>query len=169
MTENIAVIHSRPPSFIEKIEDALINALKKGVAGSIKVEAFPANPGDYDFVNLEGAVLVHYSGSNYKRREGPSQTTQKRRFNFAVVLLVRSLRGSGGSYDALEDIRKAIQGNTFAGAGPAEIVSDQLESEQQGVWRWRIVFGIDAPAVAHPQGIPAALMRPAQTNTGSDQ
>jgi hypothetical protein len=143
----------------------MIDALKIGVSGSVKVEPFPANPETYDFVNLEGAALVHYSGSSYKPRQGPAQIRQHRRFNFAVVLLVRSLRGRGGSYEALEDIRLCLQGNKFAGAGPAEIVSDRLEGEDGGVWRWRIIFGLDAPAIARTSQVPAALMRPARTGT----
>ena len=166
--ENIGIVHVRKPSFIENIENGMIEALKAGVSGSVKVEPFPADPDTYDFVNLDAAALVHYSGSNYKPMQGQAQTRQERRFKFAVVLLVRNLRGAGGSYDGLEDIRLAIQGNVFAGAGPAEIISDALEQEEAGVWRWRIVFGLDAPAIARPKArsnqIPSALMRPAQTD-----
>lgn len=153
----------RPASYLEKVEDALIAALKAGVEGGVKVDNFPADVLTYDFAGLDAAALVHYKGSNFQGREGPASPNQKRRMNFAIVLLVRTLRGHSGAYHALEDIRLAVQGVSFEGAGPAEIVSDALVSEVQGQWRWEIVIGLGAPAVARDARRPASLMHPVTT------
>lgn len=154
---------ARPISYLEKVEDAIIAALKEGVEGGVKVDNFPADVNTYDFAGLDAAALVHYKGANYQGREGPATPNQNRRMNFAIVLLVRNLRGHTGAYHALEDIRLATQGVTFEGAGPAEIVSDALVSEVHGQWRWEIVIGLGAPAVARDRRTPAALMRPVTT------
>lgn len=157
--------HARAPSYLERIETALIAALKEGVAGSVKVDNFPADIKSYDFAGLNAAALVHYKGSKYAGRKGPANPNQNRQLNFAIVLLVRSLRGAGGAYHALEDIRLATQGVAFEGAGPAEIISDGLVTEVEGQWRWEIVIGLGAPAVARNRQSPAPLMRPVTDET----
>jgi hypothetical protein len=155
-----SVINARPASYLELVEDAIVTALKAGVEGSVKVENFPADVKTYDFTGLKAAALVHYKGSKFSERNGPVNPNQGRRMNFAIVLLARVLRGHGGAYHALEDIRLALQGNAFQGAGPAEIVSDGLISEHQGQWRWEIVIGLNAPAVARVRQQPAPLLNP---------
>ncbi len=135
-------------SYISKVEDAIVAALKVGVEGSVKVDSFPAGPASYDFAGLDAAALVHYSGSNFAKRDGDVSPNQTRRMNYSIVLLTRSLRADAGAYRALEDIRLALQGKSFEGAGPVELVSDGLVREDQGQWRWEIVIGLSAPAVA---------------------
>lgn len=151
---------SRSPSFIEKVEDAIVEALKSGVDGSVKVESFPADTESYDFAGLKAALLVHYTASQYQPRSGPANPSQMRRMNFAIVLLTRSLRGDGGAYGTLEDVRRALQGESFEGAGPAEIVRDGLVREDKGQWRFEIVIGLNAPAVAQDRQRQTSLMRP---------
>lgn len=156
---------SRAPSYLEQVEDALIVALKEGVDGRVKVDSFPADVLTYDFAGLDAAALVHYKGSNFTGREGPTTPNQKRRMNYAIVLLARTLRQPDGAYHALEDIRLALQGVAFVGAGPAEIVSDALVAEVHGQWRWEIVIGLNAPAVARDRRPASAIMRPITTET----
>ena len=159
----MTIKHVGSPSLIEKIEDAIVAGVKAGVDGSVKVDAFPANPESYDFANLKAAVLIHYSSSQFTARKGGAITAQTRRMNFSLVLFARELRGHTGSYSILEDLRLALQAQVFAGAGPAEIVKDELISEQHGQWRWEIVIGLNIPAIARERLTPAALMQPART------
>lgn len=161
MTGNLHT--ARPALIIEQVEDALLERLALDVSGQLKVEAFPADPKTYDFDNLPAALLVHYSGSDYAQPKGPAGTAQTRRMRFQLVLLARSLRGQGGAYHHLEDIRLSVQGKAFAGAGPATIVSDRLEEEKNGVWRWLISIALPIPAVARTIQTPSPLMRPAFT------
>lgn len=158
--DSVSLREVRPPLSIERIEDAIIERLKAELSGQVKVEAFPNDPAKFDFANLPAAALVHYVGSKYAQREGPVKTDQRRRPEFAIVLLARSLRGQGGAYTHLEDIRLAVQGDSFAGAGPAEIVRDELQGEQDGVWRWWVQIALPLPAVARHRDRPAPLMRP---------
>ncbi|PYE87506.1 Gp37 family protein [Phyllobacterium leguminum] len=151
----------RPPLVIEQVEDALLAFLKENVSGQCKVEVFPNDPKLYDFSGLPAALLIHYAGSRYANPKGPANTSQIRTMEFSLVLLVRSLRGEGGAYNHLEDIRLALQGRAFAGAGPAIIARDQLMGEDDGVWRWEIRIALGLPAVARANQSPAPLMRPA--------
>lgn len=164
---NASLREVRPALVIEQIEDAIVARLREELSGSVKVEHFPADPAKFDFANLPAAALVHYVGSKYASREGPAKTDQRRRPEFAVVLLTKSLRGQGGAYHHLEDIRLALQGDSFAGAGPAEIVRDELQSEQDGVWRWWVQVALPVPAVARRRQPPAPLMRPV-VHTGEE-
>jgi hypothetical protein len=150
----------RPTSIIEQVEDALLAVLAENVSGQCKVEVFPNNPALYDFEGLPAALLIHYAGSRFAPAKGPANTTQARAMEFSLVLLVRSLRGEGGAYAHLEDIRLAIQGRAFAGAGPATLTRDQLDEEKGGVWRWEIRASLPIPAVARNYQTPAPLMRP---------
>lgn len=157
--------NARPPLVIEQVEDALLAALKADVSGQCKVEAFPNDPTLYDFANLPAALLIHYAGSRYSAAKGPANTAQPRAMEWALVLLCRSLRGQGGAYLHLEDIRLAVQGRAFAGAGPASLVRDQLMDEKDGVWRWEIRLSMPIPAVARHYQTPAPLTRPAISTT----
>lgn len=161
---NDSIRHTRQPAAIQQVEDALLAHLKASVSGRCKVEAFPNKPGEYDFANLPAALLIHYAGSQYSGAKGPASSAQTRRMQFALFLLCRSLRGQGGAYDHLEDIRLALQGEAFAGAGPAEILRDALDEEQDGVWRWQMVIALPMPAVPRRYQTPAPLMRPAISN-----
>ena len=149
---------------IEQVEDAILAKLKENIGGAVKVEAFPDNPDRYDFANLPAALLIHSSGSQFSGREGPANKAQSRRMQFALFLLCRSLRGQGGAYNHLEDIRLALQGHAFAGAGPAEIVRDALDDQRDGIWRWQILIALNIPAVARHGQTPVPLMRPAITS-----
>lgn len=157
MDANLLTI--REPSFIETVEVALETTLKELISGQCKVEVFPNDPKLYDFDNLPAALLIHYAGSRFAAPKGPANTAQARTMEWSLVLLVRSLRGEGGAYSHLEDIRLAVQGRAFAGAGPAILNRDQLVDEAKGVWRWEIRIALAAPAVARHYQSP--LTRPA--------
>lgn len=165
--ENIGVVHTVAPSYLEKIETDIIAELTPLVSGALKVEQMPTEPANYDLGSLKGAIVVHYKGSQFTALDSVSGASQGRRMNFAIVLLTRELRGHVGAYKALDDIRLALQGATFQGAGPCEMVSDGLVDENAGLWRWDIVIGLNAPAVARPRQRPAGLMRPVTTPSQS--
>lgn len=149
----------RAKTILSKIEDAIIARLKEDLPMWVDVEAWPENPRDYDFANKDGVALVHYSGSRFVEPQGQS-TNQKRGMSWAIVLKTRSLNGELGAYDVLEDIRQALQGQSFEGGGPLRMVSDDLVSEEDGVWQWQIIVALPIDAVAKRAPARAGLMRP---------
>ena len=165
------VKHVRSPNQLERIEDALINQLKTFVSKLVKVESYPGDPNTYDFSGLECAILVHYRSSKYKASKDVGNNAQKRRVNFSLVLLSRTLRDQTGIYQTLEDMRLAIQGQSFEGSDAVEIVSDDLIREIKGQWQWEIVIGLNLPAVARNYQHPANLtpnMRKSQKDQFND-
>lgn len=164
MTESLRTV--RPPSFIERVDTALETWLKENVSGQCLVAVFPNDPKLFDFSNLPAALLIHYAAARYAPPKGPVNTSQARSMEWSLVLLCRSLRGEGGAYAHLEDIRLAVQGQTFAGAGPAVMTRDQLMEERDGVWRWEIRISLPSPAVSRAYQQPAPLLqRPAISST----
>lgn len=155
--------HVRPANQLERIEDALIKQLEEFVSKLVKIESYPGDPNTYDFAGLECAILVHYRGSKYKAVEEVGNSSQKRRVNFSLVLFSRTLRDQTGIYQTLEDMRLAIQGQSFEGSSAVEIVSDALIREIKGQWQWEIVIGLNIPAVARAYQHPANLISKVQT------
>ncbi|MDR6952675.1 hypothetical protein J2X65_002034 [Ancylobacter sp. 3268] len=142
----------------QQIEDAIVVRLKDRLPRAItRIEAFPDDPSQYDFPDRDAAAcFVRYDSSSYAGQAGaPVQAyAPMRTLTFAISLLVRSMRrsdlGAVGAHDALDDIRLALQGQSFAGATAMVPISDQLEEQKGSVWRWGFRFSCKAPAVAAP-------------------
>jgi len=151
---NVATKRTRQKTILTKIEEGLIALFGENLPEWVDIEGVPENPDDFDFANRDGALLVHYAGSRYGEPQGQS-TNQKRVMTWQLVLKTRSFDGEYGAYAVLEDIRQAAQGYTLEGGGPIRIVRDDLHSEKDGVWEWRIVIAlpIDAVARRHPRHI----------------
>ncbi|MFG1409509.1 Gp37 family protein [Xanthobacter sp. VTT E-85241] len=143
---------------VHQVEDEIIARLKERLPGRIgRIEPFPDRPSDFDFPDREAAVvLVHFTGADYAPAEGPRGAYSPRRtLKWSVVLLVRSLRGAEGgrigAYEALDEIRRALQGVSFAGATAMVPKRETLDEEKAGVWRWALEFTCAIPAVAEAQ------------------
>lgn len=141
------------------IEGAIVARLKSRLPGRVaRVEPFPDKPSQFDFSDREGAVvLVHYAGADYSPTgDTPRQAYSPRRtMKWQIVLLVRSLRGAEGgrigAYDVLDEVRRAVQGVSFAGATPMAPRREILDEEKDGVWRWTMEFSASIPALAEAQ------------------
>ncbi|HEY9212063.1 MAG TPA: Gp37 family protein [Ancylobacter sp.] len=141
---------------ITDIEDGMVARLKERLPRRIaRIESFPDDPTKYDFPDRDAAAcFVRYDRSGYSASGGGPREAYSpiRTLTFEVALLVRSLRGTNdgaiGSYDALEDIRRALQGQSFAGATAMVPVSDELQEQKASVWRWGFKFTCQIPAIA---------------------
>ena len=150
---NAAIKRARAKTIITKIEEGLIAVFDENLPNWVDIAAVPENPSDFDFANRDGALLVHYAGSRYAEPQGQS-INQKRVMTWQLVLKTRSFNGEYGAYGVLEDIRQAAQGYALEGGGPIRIIRDDLVSEVNGVWEWRIVIALPIAAVARrTQGI----------------
>ncbi|MCJ8142964.1 Gp37 family protein [Ancylobacter sp. A5.8] len=141
---------------ITAIEDAMVARLMAKLPRTFRpAESFPDQAENFDFpVSNEAACYVRYDRSTYA---GPDAEPRRayapmRTLSFEVIVLVRSLRGAQdgrvSSYDALEAVRLALQGQSFGGATAMAPAGDQLQARDAGVWRWAIRFTCRAPAVA---------------------
>lgn len=141
---------------IEAIEDAMVTRLAEKLPRRFRApESFPDDPEAFDFPTSEqAACFVRYDRSAYAGADNEPRRAYApmRALTFEVVVLVRSLRGAQagrvGSYEALEAVRLALQGQSFAGATAMVPAGDELQEQKAGVWRWALRFTCRAPAVA---------------------
>jgi hypothetical protein len=138
---------TREQSVLEKVEDAIIALLNQSLPNWVDIEPWPENPDDYDLVDKKGVVLVHYTGSRFVEAKDLT-TNQMRGMGWALILKTRSFRGQYGAYSILEDIRQALQGQSFEGGGPVRMVRDDLVKERDGIWQWNTIITLPIPAVA---------------------
>ena len=144
----------KPATVIKKIEDGLIDELKRWLASEFYISEFPSDPSKFDPAMMKAAALVHYAGSNYATTTDMNHAQQRRDMRFTIVLyLSKHLAGSGG-YETLEDIRKAIQNVPIAGSTPFKMVSDQLSDQSEDLWEWQIQVACIVPAVAAQLQVP---------------
>jgi len=142
-----SIKRTRAKTIIAKVEEGLIAIFDENLPKWVDIAAVPENPSDFDFANRDGALLVHYAGSRYAEPQGQS-INQNRVMTWQLVLKTRSFNGEYGAYAVLEDIRQAAQGFSLEGGGPIRIIRDDLVSEADGVWEWRIVIALPIAAVA---------------------
>lgn len=150
-------------NIIETVEAAMVDRLRERLPGRVtRIDAFPDRPADYDFPDRDqAAVFVRYDRSDFTPSDGGPRGVYSPRETlvYQVVLLVRALRradgGPIGAYEALDEIRRALHGRSFAGATPMQPRSRRLEEERDGVWRWMMEFSCAAPAIAEYADAPA--------------
>jgi hypothetical protein len=148
------------PSPIEALCAAAMERLKQRLPGRVVVELFPDKPGEFDFEGYEAAALVLYDGSRFDVGGPLGEQGLREETRLVVSLLVRSLRGEGGAYALLADIRAALHGASLAGSTALRPVEIALEREAEGVWQYRLAFAAtliavpvkSAPGVALPRG-----------------
>jgi hypothetical protein len=136
-------------------EQEIVDRLKDQLATSVHVEAYPNDPGDFDFVNAGGAALVRYQGSAYGLPDPNEENTllQERTPQWTVALLNRSLRekdGHGGVYPLIEATRRALTGFTPAATtnpegSPLYPIRDGFVSREKGKWIYQITFAHVGP------------------------
>lgn len=143
----------QPAGVVGAIEARILALLAAGLGTSWRIEPFPAEPEAFDLASAAHIALVHYTGSRYDRPEGLGGGGQVRRPVFAVHLYLRDLRGEGGSYRAIEDVRLALEGApAVPGAGGVglEITRDELVEQSGGVWHWLVEVRALVRAVPRP-------------------
>lgn len=150
------------PTVVETIEAAIVAQLKAKLGPAPRIEPFPDDPAAFDLASTERAVLVHYTGSRFEAAEGVGGGAQVRRPSFAVHVYVRSLRGEGGGYRLLEDVRLALQampatGDPSAGQGLA-IVRDELAEQHGGLWHWLLEVRALVRSVPRRPMVPAPMV-----------
>ena len=143
-------------NMITAIEDAMLAALKDQLPRTVtRIDVFPDDPEAFDFPEADtAACFLRYDRSTYagadnepRRAYAPTRT-----LTYEVVVLVRSMRGADGgrigAHDALEAVRLALQGRSFAGATAMALAGDELQQQKGSVWRWAMRFTCRVPAVA---------------------
>lgn len=155
-------------NIIDEVEASIVARLLDRLPGRVtRIEAFPDRPEDYDFPNADkAACFVRYAKSDFSPANGGPRAVYATHetLHFEVVSLTRALRradsGPIGAYELLDEIRRALQGRSVAGATPLMQRGRRLDGERNGVWRWISTFSCAAPAVAEGDFAPGYLIAP---------
>lgn len=131
--------------------DAIVARLKLKFGADWKVETFPDAPERYAFAAKTETLLVAYERSAYQPPNSMRPMSQQRDAEFGVTLLVRSLRGAKGAQLTIDNVRRYLFGwrptkaneddvQVPIGLGPLIPLRDELVGEDNGVWRFVVVF-----------------------------
>lgn len=123
----------------EALETAIteiINAL------GIPARPWPQYPANYTPEDNRNEVLVRYVGTRYTPMD-VSGCQKDRRQMVKLVVVGPGLRGSGGIYSLLDQLREKLEGFTFPNAGgtfemEAEDFIDEYNSTWQFCQRWNL-------------------------------
>jgi hypothetical protein len=134
---------------ISAIEAEVVQRLKEFLP-ELTVESMPNDAAAYERAFRVGAVLVQYSGSEYRSEFVLANVFQERVARFGVLLMIRDLRGQKGAYVHLDTVRQALVGLLPAGnLSPMYLIDDQYTDRAENVWVFTLTFGIqiDIPAI----------------------
>lgn len=148
---------------IEALCAAVVDRLGQRLPPRVRVEHFPNKPAEFDFEGSDAAALVIYDGSRFAEAGPIGEQGVRETVRLAVVLLVRGLRGHEGAYALTRAVRSALHGQTLAGARALRPIEIELESEDEGVFRWRLAFETGLPAVPAHAAQEAPLINRALT------
>ena len=157
-TGPLATINRSPArlSPIDAVCQAAIDRLKIELPGGIVIDHFPDKPEQFDFEGYDAAALVLYGGSRFSGEGMLGAAGIDEAMRLVVSLLVRSLRGPSGAYELIHAVRVALQGASLAGSKALFPVEADLESQNENVFQYRIVFESGLIAVPTPLKQPRA-------------
>jgi hypothetical protein len=128
------------PSMIDAVCEAAVELLRAQISGRVIVDHFPDNPEQFDFEGYDAAALVLWNGDQFDAAGIRGEQGSRAAMQVSVVLLVRSLRGAGGAYELLEQIRLALQGESLAGSTALRPLRRELERQDEQVFQYRFDF-----------------------------
>jgi hypothetical protein len=124
---------------ITALETAIVNKLKEALP-NLLVEAYPDHPSSFKMIHPKGAVLVHYSGSKFLPSLFEEVIVQERKVSYDLILLNRSLRGNGGIYDTMDNVREALTGFQTEETTKFYPLEEEFILEENGLWQYGMRF-----------------------------
>jgi hypothetical protein len=124
---------------IERIESEIVNKLRSDISG-LSIEAYPDSPSNYHVRHPKGAVLVHYSGSRFQPSVYDEFIAQIQQITFDIILIVRSLRGNGGAYEVMDQIRESLTGFVMTDISKFQPTEEEFITEENGIWQYGMRF-----------------------------
>ncbi|KAA6404488.1 Gp37 family protein [Candidatus Tokpelaia sp.] len=145
-----------PRNQLDRLQQAILARLVEKMPGRIThIAAFDEEAQKFDFQGLQGALFVKYEGSSFTGDDtSPMRIYAPARvLTWSIYVLVRSLKGAQdgfiGANEVLEEVRRALQGQSFCGATPCKVLSDRLDAQIEGGWRFVMQFSNSCPAPAY--------------------
>jgi hypothetical protein len=150
---------------IDAVCEAVVVRLSQRLPARVAIAHFPNKPGEYDFEGQDAAALVIYDGSRFDVAGQVGDQGVRETVRLTIVLLVRALRGATGAYGLTREIRTALHGQSLAGGVGLRPIEIELESEDEGVFRYRLVFETRLPAVPYRTATQSPLIHRTRAET----
>lgn len=146
---------------ILEIEQIIISKLKEKIDANII--PFPEKASEFKPTHPKASILVVFSGSNFSPPQTTDMVVQERKIVFDIVVVSRNLRGHQGCYDYLEQIKYALTGKVEGMFFYP--VSEELVSEESGVWQYVVRFTTTIPFIQQQQDSYPRIRRITTDNT----
>jgi hypothetical protein len=136
-------------SFLTDTENAIVERLKEKLP-NVKVEPFPDNIQEYQFLTAKNAVLVHYLGSTAEPSQSPNTINQQLTVRWGITILSRGLRlkegvsGGEGAYQILDKVKSALIGFRVDGCSKMFMESELFtDNSPSGVWCYQFTAAME--------------------------
>lgn len=113
----------------------------------VQVEIFPERPGDYQFIHPNGAVLVGYRGSKFRRPDGLGMIAQQRDVTLDLTVIGAGLHGDDGALAILDEVRLALTGYCPPDCQPCHLGEEAFLAEDAGAWMYSLTAHTEAQQV----------------------
>lgn len=140
-------------SRLDTFMDDVVARLAARLPSRVHIDRFPADAGNFDFAGHDAAVLVICTESSISRASTAVTAALTETLTLVCSVLVRSLDGALGAPVLIEDVRLALQGQSFAGATAIQPTGFRLIDQGEGAFQFDVSFEARMPAVAghsHP-------------------
>ena len=124
---------------LEDIESQIVQHLKANIIG-LSIEAYPDNPVHYPMRHPKGAILLHYSGSRFQPSLYEEVIAQIQQIAFDIIIVVRSLRGNGGAYTIMDQVRETLTGFQINNVDKFQPIEEEFITEENGIWQYGMRF-----------------------------
>jgi hypothetical protein len=136
----LGVIPGTIPGTIEAMEAELVQVLETAFPG-LAVQGCPDDIASYRFTHRTGALLVHYTGSEFGPPKALDVVVADRFPSWEVHILARDLRAHGGAYGLLDAVRACLTGVRLAAAsGRLHPTHEGMRDREDGVWHYAIAL-----------------------------
>ena len=141
---------------IEAWESEIITLLNDNL-NDCAVKEYPEKPKNYLLKHKTGEILVRYDGTKYSQVD-LSEAYQEREVTVELIFCYRRLRGNGGLYAQMENVRNLLYGHKLVNAySGIQFDREELIGEDgQGVWemglklKFKALFIPTRPALPTP-------------------
>lgn len=152
-------------SVTREIIDALL-ARMRAAFPNLAVEHFPEKPDTYILNHTNGALLLDYGGSDFKRTDGAYYISQTRQLKFAVITVLRhnyrTPDGIATTAEVLDELRICLTGYAPPHCKKIWLVRENFIKQEAGLWYYTLLFTTETEqveAVAEPDPAPPLLTK----------
>lgn len=122
------------------ILDDIIIQLKNNIT-DLQIEMFPDKPQEYRLIHPKGAILVSFNSSDYTKLNSFDYFQQVETLQIGLILILRGVRNTDGSYAYLDKIESVLSGFEPSGCTKMYPIRKSFLIQDEGIWQHSFIFG----------------------------